>query len=279
MSGFSPLGLARHQKLAAGGLITLALIAVALVSLVWTPESPTRMRILLKLHPPLDGGLLGTDQFGRDVASMMMVGAWNSLSISLASVLFGATIGTALGVTAAARRGLADAFIMRVCDIMFAFPAIISAIMLGALLGPGAATAILAIGTFMIPVFARVVRGAAAQIWARDYVLAARAAGKGGVAITLEHVIPNIAGQIIVQATIQLGLAILTEAGLSFLGLGMAPPAPSWGRMLADAQTYLGRAPYLAIAPGLAIAAAVLGLNLLGDGLRDLIDPRRGSGR
>jgi peptide/nickel transport system permease protein len=147
--------------------------------------------------------------------------------------------------------------------------------MLGAILGPGAVTAVIAIGVFMIPVFARVTRGAALQIWAREYILAARMAGKGVVRITLEHVIPNIAGQIIVQFTIQLAMAILTEAGLSFLGLGLAPPAPSWGRMLADAQTYLLQAPHLAVIPGLAISIAVLGLNLMGDGLSALIDPRR----
>ena len=137
------------------------------------------------------------------------------------------------------------------------------------------ANAIAAIAVFMVPVFARITRGAAMRILARDYILAARGAGKSGPRIAVEHVLPNISGDLIVQATIQLGLAILTEAGLSFLGLGLAPPAPSWGRMLADAQTYLGTAPWLAIAPGLAIATAVLGLNLLGDGLRDRLDPRR----
>jgi peptide/nickel transport system permease protein len=147
--------------------------------------------------------------------------------------------------------------------------------MVGALLGPGALTAILAIGAFMVPVFARVTRSAALQIWARDYVMAARMAGRGGVSITAVHVIPNIASHIIIQVAIQLALAILTEAGLSFLGLGVPPPTPSWGRMLADSQTYLQLAPWLALAPGLAIAFAVLGLNLLGDGLRDLLDPRR----
>jgi peptide/nickel transport system permease protein len=206
---------------------------------------------------------------------MLMAGAFNSLSISALSVIVGMTIGTALGVAAAARRGLFEGVVMRVCDAMFAFPPILSAIMVGALLGPGALTAILAIGTFMVPVFARVTRGAALQIWAREYVLAARMAGRSQLSITAVHVIPNIASHIIIQAAIQLALAILTEAGLSFLGLGVPPPTASWGRMLADSQTYLQLAPWLALAPGLAIAFAVLGLNLLGDGLRDLLDPRR----
>jgi len=267
--------LADHAKLAGGAAITFTFVAVALLSLAWTPEVPTRVRILAKLQPPLTQGLLGTDHLGRDVLSMLMAGAFNSLSISMLSVAVGMTIGTALGVAAAARRGWFEAAVMRLCDAMFAFPPILSAIMAGSLLGPGAMTAVVSIGAFMVPVFARVTRGAALQIWAREYVLAARMAGRNGLSITLVHVIPNIASQIIIQAAIQLALGILTEAGLSFLGLGVPPPTPSWGRMLADSQTYLGLAPYLALAPGIAIALAVLGLNLLGDGLRDYIDPRR----
>jgi len=267
--------LADHAKLAGGAAITFTFVAVALLSLACTPEIPTRVRILAKLQPPLTQGLLGTDHLGRDVLSMLMAGAFNSLSISMLSVAVGMTIGTALGVAAAARRGWFEAAVMRLCDAMFAFPPILSAIMAGSLLGPGAMTAVVSIGVFMVPVFARVTRGAALQIWAREYVLAARMAGRNGLSITLVHVIPNIASQIIIQAAIQLALGILTEAGLSFLGLGVPPPTPSWGRMLADSQTYLGLAPYLALAPGIAIALAVLGLNLLGDGLRDYIDPRR----
>ncbi len=267
--------LADHAKLAGGAAITFTFVAIALLSLVWTPEIPTRVRIIAKLQPPLASGLLGTDHLGRDVLSMLMAGAFNSLSISMFSVAIGMTLGTALGVAAAARRGWFEAVVMRLCDAMFAFPPILSAIMAGSLLGPGAMTAVVSIGAFMVPVFARVTRGAALQIWAREYVLAARMAGRSGPSITLVHVIPNIASQIIIQAAIQLALGILTEAGLSFLGLGVPPPTPSWGRMLADSQTYLGLAPYLALAPGIAIALAVLGLNLLGDGLRDYIDPRR----
>jgi peptide/nickel transport system permease protein len=267
--------LADHSKLAGGAAITFTFVAIALLSLAWTPEIPTRVRILAKLQPPLAQGLLGTDHLGRDVLSMLMAGAFNSLSISMLSVAIGMTLGTALGVAAAARRGWFEAAVMRLCDAMFAFPPILSAIMAGSLLGPGAMTAVVSIGAFMVPVFARVTRGAALQIWAREYVLAARMAGRNAVSITLVHVIPNIASQIIIQAAIQLALGILTEAGLSFLGLGVPPPTPSWGRMLADSQTYLGIAPYLALAPGIAIALAVLGLNLLGDGLRDYIDPRR----
>jgi len=268
----------RRPQLWLGCIVTSLLFMVAFLSLVWTPLSPTKMQIVHKLKGPFDHGLLGTDQFGRDVASMLMVGAWNSLSTALAAVIIGGTVGTAIGLFAAARRGLAEALLMRVCDVIFAVPPILSAMMLGAFLGAGRFTAIIAIATFMVPVFARVVLGSAQQIWARDYVTAAQSIGKRPLGITLVHILPNVAGQIIVQTAIQLGLAILTEAGLSFLGLGMAPPAPSWGRMLADAQTYLGLAPWLAILPGLSIALAVFGLNMLGDGLRDVIDPRAESG-
>ena len=264
-----------HRRLLLGGSIMAALCAMALLSLVWTPQDPTRMHIAVRLRPPLVAGLAGTDQLGRDVFSMLMVGARNSLAIALVSVAIGGSLGTLLGVTAASAGGLVDAFVMRVCDALFALPSILSAIMLGALIGGGAATAILAIGLFMVPVFARVTRGAARQVGAHDYILAARMSGKGEARIAAEHVLPNIMSQVIVQAAMQLALAILTEAGLSFLGLGMAPPAPSWGRMLAESQTYLAQAPHLAVAPGLAIALAVLGLNLVGDGLRDLVDPRR----
>ncbi|MCF1465511.1 ABC transporter permease [Agrobacterium vitis] len=257
-----------------GGLIIILLVAIALLSLVWTPLPPTRMQIVYKLKPPLVHGLLGTDQLGRDLTSMLMVGAWNSLSTAMAAVVLGAGVGTLFGVTVAARRGMVEALTMRINDVIFAIPPILSAMMLGALLGTGRFTAIIAIAVFMVPVFARVTASAALQVWSRDYVLAARAAGKGQVLITIEHVLPNIASQIIVQIAIQLGLAILTEAGLSFLGLGMPPPAPTWGRMLADSQTYLAAAPWLAILPGLAIALTVLGFNMLGDGLRDLLDPR-----
>lgn len=270
-----------NAALIAGGILTALLVATALVSLVWTPEVPTRVRVALRLKAPGELGLLGTDHFGRDVASLLMVGAWNSLAIAWPAVLLGAAIGTAIGCAAAAWKGLADEIAMRVSDVVFAFPAVLSAIMIGALVGSGPLAAILAIAVFNVPVFARVTRGVALQVWTLDYIAAARAIGKHPLRITWEDVMPNIAGALIVQVTIQLALAILTEAGLSYLGLGVRPPNPSWGRMLSDAQTYLSQAPHLAIAPGIAIALSVLGLNLLGDGLRDALDPTlkgRGAG-
>lgn len=267
----------RRPALLAGMILTGGMAAFAVQSQIWTPENPTRMRIASRLKPPLVSGLAGTDALGHDIFSMLMVGAWNSLSIAVPAVLLGLVAGVVLGTTAAAARGWVEEAIMRLADIVFAFPALISAIMIAALTGPGRTTAILAIGVFAIPVFTRMSRGAALRVWTLDFCLAAEGAGKSRLRITVDHVLPNIAGVLAVQATIQVGLAILVEAGLSFLGLSLPPPAPSWGRMLSEAQTYLGQAPWMAIAPGLTIAITVLGLNLLGDGLHELLDPRSAS--
>jgi peptide/nickel transport system permease protein len=197
-----------------------------------------------------------------------------SIAVSFVAVGIGAGIGVPLGLLAAQRRGAVDAVIMRLSDFVFAFPALLIAILLRETLGPGAFNAMLAIGIFNIPVFARVAYGAALPLWTRDFVMAARVAGKSGLRITVEHVLPNILALIIVQATVQLSLGILAEAALSYVGLGVQPPLPSWGRMLQEAQTLMAVAPRLAVAPGLAIILTVFGLNLMGDGLRDLTDPR-----
>ncbi len=268
---------APRTNLIAGVAITSLLVAIAVVSNFWTPASPSKMNILSKLKAPLASGLAGTDAFGRDIFSMLMLGASNSLSIALTAVFFGMVAGVALGTIAAAMRGLVEEVIMRIADVIFAFPALISAIMVAALIGPGRLTAIISIALFAVPVFVRVSRGAALRIRSLDYCLAAKVSGKNRFRITTDHVLPNIAGAVLVQATTQVGLAMIVEAGLGFLGLSVPPPAPSWGRMLSEAQTYLTQAPWMAIAPGLAILIAVLGLNLLGDGLRDLFDPRSGS--
>ena len=257
-----------------GALITLAVAAMALVSFVWTPYDVTKLIVADKMQPPSSLHLLGTDHFGRDILSMIMVGARNSIAVALVAVGIGMGIGVPLGCWAAARGGWADELLMRFNDLVFAFPALLSAIMITAIFGPGAVNAIIAIGIFNIPVFARVARAGALVIWPREFILAARASGKGKVLITLEHILPNIANLLLVQGTIQFALGILAEAGLSYLGLGAQPPMPSWGRMLFDAQTRMMLAPTLAIFPGMAIVLTVLGLNLLGDGLSDVLDPR-----
>ena len=264
----------RHPSFVAGGVLVLLMLLAALVSLVWSPYPPGDIDIANKLQMPNLAHWLGTDSLGHDVASQLLVGAQNSIVVGIVAVGIGLVAGVALGALASARRGWVEEAIMRAADFTFAFPALLSAIMLTAIYGPGLFNSIVAIGIFNIPIFARITRGAANVVWSREYVLAARAAGKGRWAITRDHVLPNIAGALIVQATISFATAILAEAALSFLGLGTQPPQPSWGRMLTEAQSEIYRNWQLAIYPGVAIALSVLGLNLLGDGLRDLLDPK-----
>lgn len=263
------------RTLIAGGALTALFVAAAALSFLWTPGDVEAMNIPARLQPPSPDHWLGTDHFGRDMASMIMVGARTSIAVALVAVGIGMGLGVPLGLAAAAHRGgWLDEVISRGSDLIFAFPALVIAILITAIFGPGAINAILAIGIFNIPVFARLTRGAAMALWNREFIMAARTAGKRGTRISVEHVLPNLANLLIVQGTIQFSLGILAEAGLSYVGLGAQPPIPSWGRMLADAQTMVSLAPHVAIIPGLAIVLMVLGLNLLGDGLRDRLDPR-----
>lgn len=264
----------RHRSFTIGAVLSLLLILAAAVSLVWTPWSPYEMDLASKLQKPSWTHWLGTDTFGRDVATLLLVGARASILVGVIAVGIGLTVGTALGLLAAAKRGWVEEAIMRLTDFTMAFPAILSAIMMTAVFGAGIVNAIIAIGIYNIPTFARITRASANAIWSREYVAAARACGKGAFSITMQHVLPNISAVLIVQITIRFAVAILAEAALSYLGLGTQPPQPSWGRMLSEAQTMMFQAPLLAVFPGMAIALAVLGLNLLGDGLRDLLDPR-----
>jgi peptide/nickel transport system permease protein len=264
----------RHPSFAIGGVLVALLLAAAALSLFWSPYPPADIDVPNKFALPSAAHWFGTDSLGRDIASQLLVGAQNSIVVGVVAVGIGVLVGVALGLLASARRGWVEELVMRASDFTFAFPALLSAIMLTALYGPGLVTSVVAIGIFNIPVFARITRAAANAVWAREYVLAARAAGKGAWRITLDHVLPNIASVLIVQSTIQFAIAILAEAALSYLGLGTQPPQPSWGRMLNEAQTQMFQAPLLAVWPGAAIALAVLGLNLMGDGLRDLLDPK-----
>nr|WP_154337241.1 ABC transporter permease [Paracoccus sp. S-4012] len=252
----------------------LALVAAG-VSFFWTPWPVDVLSIGNRLQPPSAAHWFGTDHLGRDILSLVMVGARTSIAVALVAVGIGMGAGVPLGLLAAANRGgWLDEVVMRMNDLIFAFPALVIAILITAVFGPSATNAIIAIGIFNIPVFARVARGGALPLWTLDFIRAAQVAGKGRARISAEHILPNIANLLIVQGTIQFSLGILAEAGLSYVGLGAQPPTPSWGRMLAEAQTMVTLAPHVAVIPGLAIVATVLGLNLLGDGLRDALDPR-----
>ncbi len=263
------------RGLVLGGLIAAIFTAAALISFLWTPGDVTAVDIANRLKPPGGAYPLGTDHFGRDMVSMVMVGARVSIAVAVVAVGIGMVLGIPLGLTAAARRGgLIDEVIMRSNDLVFAFPALLIAILITAVFGPSALNAIIAIGIFNIPVFARVTRGAALALWSREFILAAQVAGKGRLRISAEHILPNIANTVIVQGTIQFSFGIISEAALSYVGLGAQPPTPSWGRMLAESQTMISFAPHLALVPGLSIVIMVLGLNLMGDGLRDVLDPR-----
>ncbi|MEO0830582.1 MAG: ABC transporter permease, partial [Pseudomonadota bacterium] len=248
-------------QLTTGAILAGTVLMAALLSLVWTPHDVATLSIREKLQPPGGAYLLGTDHLGRDMLSMLMVGARTSIAVAIVAVGIGMGLGVPLGLWAAARGGsLADEVIMRGNDLIFAFPSLVIAILITAVFGPSAVNAIIAIGIFNIPVFARVARGAALSLWTREFILAARVAGKGAARISVEHILPNLANLLIVQGTIQFSLGILAEAGLSYVGLGAQPPTPSWGRMLAESQTFFYGAPRLAVLPGLAIVLTVLGL-------------------
>ena len=259
-----------------GAAITSVFVLGALLSLFWTPYPIDGVPdIPGRFQPPSPTHWLGTDHLGTDMLSMILRGAQTSMSVALIAVTVGIVIGTPLGLLAGAfRRGsLVDEIVMRSNDLVFAFPALLIAILITAVFGPSAVNAIIAIGIFNIPVFARLSRGAALSLWQREFIMAARTAGKGRVLISIEHILPNILNTLLVQATIQFALGILAESALAYVGLGAQPPIPSWGKMLADSQTMIAIAPHVALVPGLAIVLAVLGLNLMGDGLRDVLDP------
>ncbi|HEX8966747.1 MAG TPA: ABC transporter permease [Chloroflexota bacterium] len=261
--------------LVAGAVLVGLVILTALISIVWTPTDPSHVEVSARLRGPSVGGyVLGTDQLGRDELSRIMAGARNTLIIGIVTVLIALGVGVPLGGLAALYRGVAENATMRLADVLLAFPAILLAILFASVFGPSTLTAMSAIGIALVPVFARVVRGAGLQILQQDYVVVARTYGSSSLWLFLRHLLPNVSSVLIVQATVAFAIAILAEAALSYLGLGTPPPTPSWGRMLSESQTFLDQAPLLAFWPGASIALAVLGFNLLGDGLRDLLDPK-----
>ena len=264
----------RNVNLLLGGFLVLAIMATAVLSFVYTPYDPNRMDLSQRFLPPGSPHLMGTDQYGRDILSRVMKGAVNSIVVGWVAVGIGMGLGVLLGSLAAYWGSWKDEGIIRLVDVLYGFPAVLSAILITSILGPGVINSMLAIGIFYIPIFTRLTRGASLSIWQRDYVTSARAIGQSNRAIIWHTVLPNILSPLVVQATVQFAIAILAEAALSYLGLGTQPPHASWGRMLNEAQTFMEISPWLAIFPGLAIAWAVLGFNLLGDGLRDLLDPK-----
>jgi peptide/nickel transport system permease protein len=280
VAGASPPGVwrlwARNPSAVAGGALVGLVVVVALVSLVWTPYPPLAVNPSHSLAAPSWSHIFGTDQYGRDVLSRVMAGSRVSLYAGVVSVLVATVAGVPAGLLAAERGGVPSQVVLRLSDILYAFPALLAAITLSAALGASTTTAMLAIGIAFVPVFVRVTRSNALVVLASDYVLAARAYGRRPLAVLRRHVLPNIATTLIAQMSLLFSLAILAEAGLDYLGLGTTPPTASWGNMVQTAQNYLSQDPLLSVWPGLAIVVSVLGFTLLGDGITELRNARLG---
>jgi peptide/nickel transport system permease protein len=265
------------NSIALTGVVIIAIyLAVILVSFFWLPSDPVAMDTDHILDAPslASGHLLGTDEFGRDILSRIMKGTGVSLLISISATLLGAAVGTFMGIWAGYLGGKWDQVLMRIADVLFSFPSLLLAIFIMAILGEKSVNIVFAIGIVYIPQFARISRGAVLTIKSSEFVKAARSNGASSNFILYRHLLPNILVPLIVQISLSLSVAILLESALSFLGLGVQPPAPSWGNMLSGARKVMVLAPWTAVYPGLAIVFLVLGFNLLGDGLRDILDPR-----
>ena len=264
----------RHRAFGIGLGLTALIVGTALLSLVYTPRDPLRMELSARLESPSTSHPMGTDQYGRDLLSRVMRGAIASLAVGAVAVGIGMSIGVALGAAGGWIGGWLDEAAMRVTDAVYGFPAVLSALLVTSVFGPGVLISMVAVGIAYVPVFARLTRANVLSLRTQEFVAAAEALGARDGAILWRHVLPNTVSPLIVQATISFPLAILAEAALSYLGLGTQPPHPSWGLMLREAQNFLQLSPWYAVFPGAAIALAVLGFNLLGDGLRDILDPR-----
>jgi peptide/nickel transport system permease protein len=264
----------RHVTFVLGVAISLALVATAALSLVWTPRDPLAMSLAARLQGPSPAHPFGTDQYGRDVLSRVMAGAVTSIAVGVIAVGIGAVVGVLIGLASGGVGGWVDEVLMRLIDAVQGFPAILSALLFAAIFAPGIGIAMVAIGVTFVPAFARLTRASFLELRAREFALAARALGASERRLVLRHILPNSVAPLVGQATTSFPVAVLAEAALAYLGLGSQPPQPSWGLMLKEAQNFLGMNPWFALFPGLAIALTVLGLNLAGDGLRDLLDPR-----
>jgi peptide/nickel transport system permease protein len=266
--------LLRNPSAVTGLVVLLVMVVLALFPAPIAPYEPNKQNISMRLQPPRAEHLLGTDQFGRDILSRLIHGTRISLLVGVVSVAVAAVLGVGLGVVSGFYGGVVDSLLMRLVDMLMAFPSIILALTIVAVLGPNIINAMVAVGIAMSPRMARLVRGIVLRLKEVEFVEAARAVGAGDLRIMFVYVLPNSLSTIIVTGTLMVAYAILVEANLSFLGLGTQPPTPSWGNMISDGFGFLNTAPWISTFSGLAIMVAVLGFNLLGDGLRDLLDPR-----
>jgi glutathione transport system permease protein len=264
----------RRRTAVAGGIVT-ALFLLAMLLGDWIrPYSPAAVDYDHTLAPPSRTHLAGTDDFGRDILSRLLIGARYSLGMGLVATSAAAALGSAWGISSAFHGRTFDNFSMRAVDVLLAFPGILLAIAIVAILGPGLVNVVIAVGIFGVPTFARLTRAPALATMGQEYIHAARALGAGNLRIMVRHILPAVMPSILVYFTLRIGATILNASALSFLGLGVQPPTPEWGAMLATARLFLNVAPHLVLAPGIAISLAVLGFNLLGDGVRDALDPR-----
>ena len=266
--------LKKNKSAMVGGFLILFLIIVAIIGPYFTPYQPDTQDMLNKLQPPSGDNWLGTDNFGRDIFSRIIHGTNLTLIVGFFSVLLGGAVGVLIGIFAGYYGGRTDSILMRLMDILLAFPSILLALAIVTVLGGSLQNVIIAVAISSVPVFARIVHGSTLSVKKLEYIDAMRALGASDARIIFKHIFPNITSPIIVQATLNIATAILSASGLSFLGLGAQPPTPEWGAMLSDGRNYLYNAPHVALFPGLAIVLVVLAFNMLGDGLRDAFDPK-----
>lgn len=266
--------LAKNKSAIAGAIVVLIFFVLAIFAPLIAPYDPTHIEMSKKLDPPSSEHWLGNDDKGRDIFSRLLYGARISLTVGILSTVLGAIIGIVLGVVAGYYGRWVDSLIMRICDVLLAFPGILLALAIVSILGPSTTNVIIAVAFFAIPTFARIVRGSTLSVKKLEYVDAIKAMGSSDFRIIFKHILPNITSPIIVQATLYIASAIITASALSFLGLGTQPPTPEWGTMLAQGRSYIAQAPHLTLFPGLVILIVVIGFNLFGDGLRDALDPK-----
>lgn len=266
--------LAKNKAAIAGAIVVLIFVFLALFAKYIAPYDPVYIDMSKKLQGPSSEHWFGTDDKGRDIFSRIVFGARVSLKVGFLSTFLGAIVGVLLGIIAGYYGRWIDSFIMRVCDVLLAFPGILLALAIVSILGPSETNVIIAVAFFAVPTFARIVRGSTLSVKKLEYIDAIRAMGARDMRIIFRHILPNITSPIIVQATLYVASAIITASALSFLGLGTQPPTPEWGMMLAQGRQYIAQAPHITLFPGLVILVVVIGFNLFGDGLRDALDPK-----